>query len=129
MPFAGVPLVSLRSVFITHQHSDHTADFDKVQAALLHSASHGYRPVTASRRLSVPMRILHGTADGRADGGDVNTQAALARDFEPALRQHQKPVEAHYYEGGGPNTFFTNSTQPDEEQKTMIAFLRGQLGA
>ena len=27
MAFAGVPLASLRQVFITHQHSDHTADY------------------------------------------------------------------------------------------------------
>jgi len=27
MAFAGVPLASLRHVFITHQHSDHTADY------------------------------------------------------------------------------------------------------
>ena len=27
MAFAGVPLASLRNVFITHQHSDHTADY------------------------------------------------------------------------------------------------------
>src|ERR687897_2248163 len=27
MVFAGVPLASLRHVFITHQHSDHTADY------------------------------------------------------------------------------------------------------
>src|SRR5918993_1026607 len=27
MAFAGVPLTSLRHVFITHQHSDHTADY------------------------------------------------------------------------------------------------------
>ena len=26
MAFVGVPLASLRHVFITHQHSDHTAD-------------------------------------------------------------------------------------------------------
>ena len=25
--FAGVPLASLRHIFITHQHSDHTADY------------------------------------------------------------------------------------------------------
>ena len=27
MAFAGVPLPSIRHVFITHQHSDHTADY------------------------------------------------------------------------------------------------------
>ena len=100
-----------------------------VQAAVLHSAGHGYRPVTRVAEFNVPILILHGTADGPADGGGVNTQVALVRDFEAALRQNQKPVEAHYYEGGGHNTFFTNSTQWDHELKTMITFLRRHLGA
>jgi len=30
MAFAGVPMASLRHVFITHQHSDHTADWRKL---------------------------------------------------------------------------------------------------
>lgn len=74
------------------------------------------------------MLILHGTADGIADGGGVNTQVALAREFEAALRRNRKPVEAHYYDGGGHNTFFTNPRQRDDELKKMIAFLRGHLG-
>lgn len=99
-----------------------------VQAAVLHSAGHGYRPVTRVTEFSAPMLILHGTADGPADGGGVNTQVALARDFEAALRHNQKPVEAHYYEGGGHNTFFTNATQRNDELTKMIDFLRRHLG-
>jgi hypothetical protein len=68
-----------------------------VQAAVLHSAGHGYRPVTRVGEFNVPMLILHGTADGPADGGGVNTQVSLAREFEAALRRNQKPVEAQYY--------------------------------
>lgn len=102
--------------------------FGDVQAAVLHAAGHGYRPVTRAAEFNVPMLILHGTADGAADGGSVNTQVALAREFEAALRRNGKPVEAHYYEGGGHNTFFTNATQHHDELKTMIAFLRRHLG-
>ena len=99
-----------------------------VQAAVLHAAGHGYRPVTRAAEFNVPMLLLHGTADGPADGGGVNTQVALAREFEAELRRNQKPIEAHYYEGGGHSTFFTNATQRDDELKKMIAFLRRHLG-
>ena len=57
----------------------------------------------------------------------VNTQIALAREFEAALVRNRKPIEAHYYEGGGHNTYFTNATQRDDELKKMIAFLRRHL--
>ena len=100
----------------------------RVQAAVLHSTGHGYQPATRAAEFNVPILILHGTADGPADGGGVNTQVALARDFEAALRRNQKPVEAHYYEGGGHNSFFTNPTQRDDELKRMIEFLRRHLG-
>ncbi len=100
-----------------------------VQAAVLHSAGHGYRPVTRAAEFSVPILLLHGTVDGPADGGGVNTQVALARDFEAELRRNRKSIEAHYYEGGGHNTFFTDATQRGDELKKVIAFLRHHLDA
>ena len=99
-----------------------------VQAVVLHSAGHGYRPAARAAEFNAPMLILHGTDDGPADGGGVNTRVVLAREFEAVLRQNQKPVESHYYEGGGHNTFFTNPVQHDDELKRMIEFLRRHLG-
>lgn len=86
------------------------------------------RPVTRAAACNVPILILHGVADGPADAGGVNTQVALARRFEAALRQHQKPVEAPYCARGGHSTFFTASTRRKDELKMMIAFLRRHLG-
>ena len=100
-----------------------------VQAIILHSAGHALRPVTRAAEFKSPILILHGTADGPAGGGSANTGVALARDFEAALQRNGKSVEANYYEGGGHNTFFTNSTQRDDEVKRMISFLRWYLGA
>ena len=99
-----------------------------VQAIILHDAGHAARPVIRAAEFNVPILILHGTADGPAGGGSANTDVALAREFEAALRRNKKPVEAHYYEGGGHNTFFTNPTQRDDELKRMIEFLRRHLG-
>ena len=99
----------------------------KVQAIVLHDAGHALRPVTRAAEFKTPILILHGTADGPAGGGNANTDVALARDFEAALRINGKLVEAHYYEGGGHNTFFTNSTQHKDEVKRIDEFLRKQL--
>ena len=99
-----------------------------MQAAVIHSAGHGYRPVTRASEFKTPILVMHGTSDGPAGGGNANTDVALARDFEAALRRNGKSVEANYYDGGGHNTFFTNSIQRDDELKRMIDFLRRHLG-
>jgi len=44
------------------------------------------------------------------------------------MRRNGKPIEAHYYEGGGHNTFFTDAAQRADELKKMVAFLRRHLG-
>jgi dipeptidyl aminopeptidase/acylaminoacyl peptidase len=99
-----------------------------VQAIILHDAGYALRPATRAAEFKTPILILHGTADGPAGGGSANSDVALARDFEAALRRNGKSVEANYYEGGGHLTFFTNSTQYDDEVKKMIGFLRRYLG-
>jgi dienelactone hydrolase len=103
---------------------------DNVQAVILHSAGYALRPANRAAEFKTPILIMHGTADGPADagGGSAISDVALARDFEAALRRNGKSVEANYYEGGGHNTFFTNSTQRDDEVKRMIRFLRQYLG-
>jgi dienelactone hydrolase len=99
-----------------------------VHAVILHDAGYALNPVTRAAEFKTPILILHGTEDGPAGGGNANTDVALARDFEAALRRNGKSVEASYYEGGGHNTFFTNSTQRDDEVKRMVSFLRRYLG-
>jgi dienelactone hydrolase len=100
----------------------------RVQAAVLHSSGYAIRPAARAAEFEVPLLLLHGTADGPADGGSANTQIALARDFETALRRNGKAVEARYHDGGGHNTFFTNASQHDAELKAMLDFLRRHLG-
>lgn len=99
-----------------------------VQAAVLHSAGYATQPATRAAQFSAPILILHGTADSPADAGSANNNVQLARDFEAALRREGKPVEAMYYEGGGHDTFFTSSTQHDDEVQRMVAFLQRRLG-
>lgn len=99
----------------------------KVQAIILHSSGYALRPESRAPEFEVPILILHGTADGPTAGGSENTHVALARNFEKALRQNGKSVEASYYEGGGHNTFFTNAAQRKGEVNKMVDFLRRYL--
>jgi dienelactone hydrolase len=95
-----------------------------VQAAVLHSSGYALRPWTRAAELNLPILIMHGTADSFGE----NTQFRFAREFEMALRANKRPVQTAYCEGCGHSTFFTNSTQRDDELKRMIEFLRSHLG-
>jgi dienelactone hydrolase len=98
-----------------------------VQAAILHSSGYALRPDRRAGEFNVPIQILHGTTEP-AGGGSPNNDVLLARNFETALRRHQRAVEASYYEGGGHNSFFINPAQRDDELKRMIEFLRRHVG-
>jgi len=57
-----------------------------------------------------------------------NTQFGFARELEMPLQANKKPVEMAYCEGCGHNTFFTNSTQSDDELDRTIELLHRHLG-
>jgi len=95
-----------------------------VQAAVLNSGGYPNELADRAAQVKAPILILHGKADGPADGGSALTSVQMARDFEAALRRAGKPVEAMYYEGGGHNGIFTSPTQYDDEVKRIVAFLR-----
>jgi dienelactone hydrolase len=94
-----------------------------VQAAILHSSGYALRPWNRAAEFNLPILIMHGTEDTFGE----NTQVGFAREFEMGLRANKKPVETAYCEGCGHNTFFTNSTQRDDEMKRMVEFLRRHL--
>jgi dienelactone hydrolase len=96
-----------------------------VQAAVLHSSGYGLKPWNRAADFKVPILIMHGTADSYSE----NTKVDFARQFEAGLRANMKPVETAYCDGCGHNTFFTNSTQRDDEMKRMVEFLRRHLGS
>lgn len=99
-----------------------------VQAAVFHSSGFALRPWNRAAEFDVPILIMHGTADGPADGGGPNTRVERAREFEAALRANKKSVESAYCDGCGHNTFFTKPSQRHEEVKRMVQFLRDHLG-
>jgi carboxymethylenebutenolidase len=92
-----------------------------IQAVVLNSA--GYPDALPAENASAPILILHGMADGPADGGSEFTSVERARGFEAALKRAGKPVEAVYYDSGKHNGIFTNAGQREDELRHIIDFL------
>lgn len=97
----------------------------RVQAGIMNSA--GYDPSRDLSQLSVPILILHGTADGPADGGSPFSAIGQVRAFETAVRAARKPVEAHYYRGGTHNGMFADRRQRRDEVRRILQFMRRHL--
>lgn len=95
-----------------------------VQAIILNSG--GYPPEFSRQAaaLSVPVLILHGTADNPADGGSAATRIEMVRQFETALRTANKQVEVKYYEGSRHNALFSDPAQLDDTVQRVSAFLQ-----
>jgi dienelactone hydrolase len=98
-----------------------------LQAAVLNSARYPDELRGLASELEVPLLILHGTADGPADGGTEFTKFEMARDFEKRLTAAGKSVEAVYYEKGRHNGIFESSAQYLDEVKRTAAFLQRTL--
>lgn len=102
----------------------------KVQGAILNSC--GY-PAEVTKRVAadiqVPILVLHGTADGPADGGGGSaiTSIDMARQFETALRTAHKSVDVTYYEGKGHNAIFSDSTQFEDTAQRIVSFVRTHI--
>jgi ribonuclease BN (tRNA processing enzyme) len=84
MAFAGVPLTSLRHVFITHQHSDHTADYGNLiwlaWTAGLSSRVDAWGPPPLARMTRLFLEMNQSDIDIRiANEGRVAARAARAR--------------------------------------------------
>jgi dienelactone hydrolase len=93
-----------------------------VRAAVLENG--GYPPdwVDRASQVKTPVLLLHGVLPAPEDGGSPVNNVETARSFEAALKRAGRPVEAKYYEQGGHNGFFTNSSQRDDEVRTMLDF-------
>ena len=102
---------------------------DRVQAVVLNSGGYPDEIIARAPEVKAPMLILHGAADGPADGGSPVTDVQMAHRFEAALRRAGRPVEARYYDGAGHNGIFTSASQFDDEVKRIVAFLRHHLSS
>lgn len=76
-------------------------------------------PITLVRNLQAPLLMLHGTGDRVVDVQE-------ARQYQQALRELGKPIEAHYYEGAGHLLPFLPETKEDVRQRA-IGFFKAHL--
>jgi alpha-beta hydrolase superfamily lysophospholipase len=99
-----------------------------VQAAVLENTGYPTLLTARASQITAPLLMLHGTANSPDDGGSTLADVQMASNFEAALRRAGKAVDAKYYEGGGHNSFFSNSAQHDDEVKRIREFFLRQLG-
>jgi dienelactone hydrolase len=99
-----------------------------VQAAVLENTGYPTLLTARASQITAPLLMLHGTANSPDDGGSTLADVQMASNFEAALRRAGKAVDAKYYEGGGHNSFFSNSAQHDDEVKRIRDFFLRQLG-
>jgi dienelactone hydrolase len=100
-----------------------------VRAAVLNSAGFDEMVIDRAPAVNAPLLLLHGMADGPADGTGGNEVTAFdkALEFESALRKENKPVEVNYFDGAHHNSLFTDAKQYDETVRLVAAFLRRRL--
>jgi dienelactone hydrolase len=98
-----------------------------VQVVMLNSTGYPSELADRASQINVPVLMLHGTADGPADGGAPVTGMPMATNFETALRRAGKTVQVKYYEGGRHNSLFDDATQREDEVRRMVTFLREHL--
>jgi len=98
----------------------------KLHAVVLNSAAYPPELVARAAALGEPALLLHGTADGPAEGGSEMTTVVRARAFEEALLAANKVVEAEYFEGARHSALFYNADQRARTVRHVAAFLRRQ---
>jgi carboxymethylenebutenolidase len=101
---------------------------DNVQAAVLENTGYPTELAERASQVKPPLLMLHGTAPSTDEGGSALSDVRMARNFEAALQRVGKRVDAVYYEGGGHNSFFSNSPQHDDEVKRILEFFLRHLG-
>ena len=97
-----------------------------IQAVVLNSGAYPPELVNRAPALTVPVLLLHGTADGPAEGGSEMTTAVRARAFEAALLAANKVVDAEYFEGARHSALFYNAEQHTRTVRRVAEFLRRQ---
>lgn len=95
-----------------------------LRALVLNSAAYPPELVGRVGMLSVPVLVLHGTADSPAGGGSDMTAIERARAFEAELVRAGKVHEVEYFERAGHEALFTNEDHRARSVRRVAEFLR-----
>lgn len=138
---AGVPLASLRHVFVTHQHSDHTADYGNLiwlaWAAGLRTRVDAWGPPPLERMTRLFLEMNRTDLDARvADEGrvalpplvrahDLRRQGVVVRDdrmtVTSALVDHPPlvPAFAYRFDAPGRSIVISGDTRPSDNLQRL----------
>lgn len=95
-----------------------------LHAVVLNSGAYPPELVARAAALSIPALLLHGTADGPAEGGSEMTTVARARAFEAALLAARKVVKGEYFDDARHSALFYNADQRARSLRHIADFLR-----
>ena len=117
---------AVAALYYALEREDARRDGRGIQAVVLESGAYPPEIVNRAAALSVPVLLLHGTADGPAEGGSEMTTAVRARAFEAALLAANKVVEAEYFEGARHSALFYDAERHTRTVRRVAEFLRRQ---
>jgi ribonuclease BN (tRNA processing enzyme) len=143
MAFAGIPFPSLRHVFITHQHSDHTADYGNLiqlaWTAGLNSRVDTWGPPPLARMTELffamnasdidirvanegraplrPLVYVHELTDGGAIVSDENVRVTGALVHHPPV----VPAFAYRFDARDRSIVISGDTAPSQNLETLAA--------
>jgi len=98
----------------------------RLRAIVLNSGAYPPELVARAAELNVSTLLLQGTADSPVEGGSEMTAVARAREFEAALLEAKKVVEAEYFEAADHNALFTNGDHRAHTIRVVADYLRRQ---
>ena len=96
----------------------------RLHTVVVNSGAYPPELVARAGTLNVPALMLHGTADGPAEGGSDMTTVVRARAFETALVEARKVVEVEYFDGARHSALFYDANQRARSVRRVADFLR-----
>lgn len=106
---------------------EHVLKGSTVKALILNSAGYSDNAIAGATQITMPVMVLHGTADSPANGGSPITDIQRARQFVDAMHRAGRSPEVVYYKGSPHSGLFSGPKQHQDEMQRMAGFIHKQL--